>query len=302
MTQTGPRPDVSVVVVSYNDCHRLVDCLGSIQVQDLGFATIEIVVIDDGSTDATVEVVGELFPHVRLISKANEGADFSRNRGIEESRGGLIAFIDSDCVAGDGWITKLVEVLRRDPSAVVGGRVVHRGPFLRRVVGVADFGEYQGLRRREARCLPTCNLALARATLGEVRFDPKLAAAGGDTVFTETLRRGGTTLVYDPGLEVEHRPATSFDDFMDRARRYGESFVRARKLAHGLRWAGLVRAGVPGVAVATLGRIGLDWVRLVRYRLAAGFAVWELPAAAAMLALRRIASFPAAVTAVRDGD
>jgi glycosyltransferase involved in cell wall biosynthesis len=293
-------PEVSVIVVVHNERERIVDCLRSLEEQIIGSTDVEVVVVDDGSDDGTPNVVGDSFPNVRLIRKANEGADFSRNRGIEESRGALIAFIDSDCVARDGWINTLAEVLRHDPSTVVGGRVVHRGPFLRRVVGVADFGEYQGLRRREARCLPTCNLALARSTLGGVRFDPKLAAAGGDTVFTETLRRGGATLVYDPRLEVEHRPATGFDDLVGRARRYGESFVRARKLDHGLRYAGLVRAGVLGVAAATVGRIVLDWARLVRYRRSAGFSLIEIPAAAVVMAGRRLASLPAATRAVRQ--
>jgi glycosyltransferase involved in cell wall biosynthesis len=258
----------------------------------------EIVVIDDGSDDGTAEVVVGLFPDVRVISKPNEGADVSRNRGIEESSGGIIAFIDADCVASGDWLETLVGELQKDPSVVVGGRVIHRGPFFRRVVGIADFGEYQGHRRREVRCLPTCNLGLTRSTLGEVRFDPRVAGAGGDTVFTETLRRGGAALIYQPKLEVEHRPSAGFADLMHRAERYGTSFVRARQLDPTLRYAGLVRAGVLGVVTATSARILLDWTRLVRYRLAAGFAVWELPAAAAVLALRRVASIPSAVRAV----
>ncbi len=292
-------PDVSVVVVVYNERDRLIDCLRSLEGQRLNSHTAEIVVIDDGSDDGAAEAVGR-FPGVRVISKINEGADVSRNRGIAESRGEIIAFIDADCVAPEDWLETLVAELERDPTAVVGGRVIHRGPFLRRVMGVADFGEYQGLRRREVRCLPTCNLGLARSTLGEVRFDPRVAAAGGDTVFTEALRRGGATLVYQPVLGVEHRPSVTFADLMQRARRYGSSFVRARRLDPTLRYAGLVRAGVPGVVVATGSRILLDWTRLLRHRRAAGFAVWELPAAAAVLALRRVASLPSAVRAVRD--
>lgn len=300
----GPssRPDVSVVVVVYNDRDRIIDCLRSVAGRPHSSLTVEIIVIDDGSDDGTPGVVSEMFPDVRVVSKINEGADISRNLGIDESSGGVIAFIDSDCVARADWIETLVEAVGKDSSAVVGGRVIHRGPFMRRVMGIADFGEYQGLRRREVRCLPTCNLGLARSTLGETRFDPRLAAAGGDTVFTETLRRGGASLYYEPKLEVEHRPSTSFAEFMGRARRYGASFVRARKLDPDLRWAGLVRAGVIGVATATMARVALDWARLLRHRRAAGFVVWEVPAAAAVLALRRVLSLPAAVRELFSGD
>ena len=66
-----------------------------------------------------------------------------------------------------------------------------------------------------------------------------------------------------------------------------------------MRYAGLVNAGVVGVVIATSGRVVLDWVRLIRYRRATGFSLFEIPAAAMVLALRRLASLPAAVRAVR---
>lgn len=296
---SGGRPSVSVIVVTCNECDRLSDCLRSLEDQSFPPIETEIIVIDDGSTDGTADVVRDLFRGVRVISKANEGADISRNRGIAESEGRWIVFIDSDCVAPRGWLETLVGVLEKNPSAVVGGRVIHRGPFLRRVVGIADFGEYQGLIRRVVRCLPTCNLGLARSSLGEVRFDPRLADAGGDTLFTETLRRGGATLIYEPEVAVEHRPSVRFGDSMRRAGRYGASFVRARQVDPSMRYAGLVRAGVVGVVVATAARVLLDWGRLVQHRRAAGFSLLEVPVAAVILALRRLASLPAAVKAVR---
>jgi glycosyltransferase involved in cell wall biosynthesis len=300
VTGSGSRPVLSVVIVVHDDRERLVDCLRSLEGQIAGAGPVEVVVVDDGSTDGAAELVAELFPSVRVIRKPNEGADLSRNRGIDESTGELIAFLDADCVASSTWVETVLAALVAEPGAVVGGRVTHRGPLLRRVLGVADFGEYQGLAPRPARCLPTCNLALARSTLGGVRFDPRLAAAGGDTVFTETLRRGGAPLLYRPVLAVEHRPPAAIADLMGRARRYGASFVRARRVDPTLRWAGLVRAGVAGVSVATLGRIALDWARLVRHRRPAGLALWEIPAAAVVLAARRLASFPAALRALRE--
>lgn len=296
---TETRPSVSVIVVTYNDCDRLSDCLRSLKDQSYSPIGTEIIVIDDGSTDGTAGVVRDLFPGVKVISKVNEGADISRNRGIAESVGKLIVFIDSDCVAPGNWLEILVGALEKDPSTVVGGRVIHRGSFLRRVVGIADFGEYQGLIRREVRCLPTCNLGLTRSTLGRVRFDPQLADAGGDTLFTETLRRGGATLIYEPEVAVEHRPSVSFGDLMRRAGRYGTSFVRARQVDPAMRYAAFVRAGVVGLVAATAARVLMDWGRLVRHRREAGFTLFEVPAAAAVLVLRRMASLPSALRAVR---
>jgi hypothetical protein len=68
-----------------------------------------------------------------------------------------------------------------------------------------------------------------------------------------------------------------------------------------MRYAGFVRAGVLGVVTATAGRALLDVGRLLRDRRAAGFALWEVPAAASLLVLRRLASLPAAVKAITEG-
>ena len=295
-------PRVSVVIVTHNDLANLVGCLRSLAKQEYPAAATEIVVVDDGSTDGTADALQREHTSVRVISKPNEGADVSRNRGIEESRGEIIAFIDSDCVAFPDWLARMTERLIDEPNTVIGGRVLHRGSFWQRLTGIADFGEYQGLQLKEVRAIPTCNMGLGRTVLGGVRFDPRLARAGGDTLFAETLRRKGAKLIYDPGVAVIHRPSVEMKDLLDRAKRYGRSFVEARKIEPSMRYAAFVRAGVPGVIAATLGRTLLDWQRLLRHRRAAGFGLLEVPAGMLVLLLRRLVSLPEAVRALRASD
>jgi hypothetical protein len=124
-------------------------------------------------------------------------------------------------------------------------------------------------------------------------------AANGDTLFSVRLREIGTRLLFAPEVVVVHHPATSLRTLFRRAERYGASFVEARRLEPSLPWSALVRAGLIGVVGATLGRAALDIGRLVRHRRPSGFRVRELPAAAALLALRRLVSVPAAVRAYR---
>ena len=298
----APRPVVSVVVVTHNDRERLMDCLGSLTQQRLSEGEVEIIVVDDGSTDRTIEVIRRDFPEVRTIQKPNEGADLSRNRGIEESTGEIIAFIDADCTAASDWLSRMVGRLAGDPGVVVGGRVLHRGSFWQRLIGISDFGEYQELRRKEVCALPTCNLGLRRTVLGEARFDPRLARAGGDTLFATALHRQGARLIYDPAVVVVHRPSIKRGDLLARAKRYGRSFVEARQIDPTLRYASFVRAGALGVIAATVGRVAVDWQRLIRHRRAAGFGLFEIPAAMAVLLFRRVVSLPEALRALRSTE
>jgi glycosyltransferase involved in cell wall biosynthesis len=296
--ETPLNPRVSVIVASFNDLENLLGCLHSLETQDYPAAMTEIVVVDDGSTDGTAETVEREHPGTLVVRTTNQGAEIARNRGVDESSGQIIAFIDSDCLAPSSWLALIVRHLQRDGSLVIGGRIVHRGDFWQRLTGIADFGEFQGLEVKEMRTLPSCNMGLARSLFQQVRFDTRLAI-NADSLFAEELHRRGARLLYDPQVFVVHRPAVDARALFARARRYGRSFVEARKIDPSMRHAGFVRAGVPGVIFATIGRTLLDWWRLIRHRREAGFGFLEIPPAVLFLLLRRAFSLPEAVRAAR---
>jgi len=84
----------------------------------------EIIVVDNRSTDRTKEVVSE-FSHVRYVLEEKMGLSHARNRGIKESRGDVVAFIDDDAKADKSWLSRLVQVYKEEKDAgCVGGRVI----------------------------------------------------------------------------------------------------------------------------------------------------------------------------------
>ncbi len=87
----------SVVIPAYNCAGTLEGTVDSIRAS--GLTDLEIILIDDGSTDGTAEVCDGLvgrFPEVRCVHQSNEGVSAARNRGIDESEGEYIWFVDSD--------------------------------------------------------------------------------------------------------------------------------------------------------------------------------------------------------------
>jgi glycosyltransferase involved in cell wall biosynthesis len=116
--QAPARIVCSVVIPTYNRAHWLRRCVDS--VRRSGIRGLEVVVVDDGSTDDTPEVARRLGPDVRYIYQPNAGPAAARNRGARACRGRYVAFLDSD----DRWLQNapqsLVELLEAHPDVAVG--------------------------------------------------------------------------------------------------------------------------------------------------------------------------------------
>ncbi len=98
------KPEVSVVIPTFNRCDMIIRALDSVYAQHL--RPSEIIVVDDGSTDSTVTQIQHRYPEVILIRQANHGVSHARNRGIDAAHGQWIAFLDSD----DMWYPRKLEI------------------------------------------------------------------------------------------------------------------------------------------------------------------------------------------------
>lgn len=98
-------PRVSVIVPTYNRAHLIGDTLESIFAQT--YRDFEIIVVDDGSTDNTLDILTEYKNKIRVFGLPHQGqaGSFARNKGIQEARGEYVAFLDSD----DLWLPKKLE-------------------------------------------------------------------------------------------------------------------------------------------------------------------------------------------------
>lgn len=110
-------PTVSVVIPTYNRARFLGAAVQSIRAQT--YPCAEIVIVDDGSTDDTAQVVATLGHGIHFVKQANAGPAAARNRGILEARGDLVAFLDTD----DRWLPEKVSlqvaILQREPSVAL---------------------------------------------------------------------------------------------------------------------------------------------------------------------------------------
>ncbi len=107
-------PTISVVIPTYNRARFLPSAVASVRAQS--YPCDEILIVDDGSSDDTPEVVATFGPGVRLIRQINAGPAAARNRGIDEARGDLVAFLDTDDRWLPGKLAAQVRLFRREPA------------------------------------------------------------------------------------------------------------------------------------------------------------------------------------------
>lgn len=106
-------PPISVIVPAYNAERFLAAALQSVLAQDQ--AILEIIVIDDGSSDRSAEIALS-FPKVKVLRQGNLGPAAARNRGISEAQGAWLAFIDADDIWAPGSLRSLAQILLDDPT------------------------------------------------------------------------------------------------------------------------------------------------------------------------------------------
>ena len=106
---------LSVVIPCFNAARYVSSAIDSVLEQQ--WPDLEIVVIDDGSTDGSADLVATRYPQVRLIRQANAGVAAARNRGIREAQGSWIAFLDADDLWLPGKLLAQAALLSADPTA-----------------------------------------------------------------------------------------------------------------------------------------------------------------------------------------
>lgn len=116
------HPEVTVIVLNHNGREYLGRCLASLERQSYPQDAYEILLVDNASSDGSVEFVKENFPGVRILRlEKNYGVPEGRNRGIEIARGEYIAFLDNDAVADEKWLEELVKAVEKDKNIAMCG-------------------------------------------------------------------------------------------------------------------------------------------------------------------------------------
>jgi glycosyltransferase involved in cell wall biosynthesis len=223
-------PGVTVVVAAYNAAATLRACLDSLRALD--YPVVEILVVDDGSTDETAAIAHA--GGARVLVSPRGGPAAARNIGVEQATHDIVAFTDADCVVPGHWLRALVDGLRTSRAAGAGGPqrnvfTSHAGEsardldlFFSLASVIADYTRADD-EPHEVEHNASCNVAYVRHTLVEVGgFTPGLYP-GEDVDLDYRLRRLGYRCFYVPEAWVEHHRPGTREWFAGMMRRYGQA-------------------------------------------------------------------------------
>ena len=214
---------ISVVVCSYNGAHTIRDCCAGLQ--QLEYPNFEVIVVNDGSVDATPDIVSQY--DFRLISTENRGLSNARNTGWQEARGDIIAYIDDDAYPDPHWLTYMAAAFMRSEHVGIGGPNLPPpgdGPIADCVANSPGGPLHVLFSDTAAEHIPGCNMAFRKTALQAIGgFDPQFRTAGDDVDMCWRLQQQGWTIGFSPAAMVWHHRRNSVKAYWKQQQGYGRA-------------------------------------------------------------------------------
>jgi len=246
------RVALSVIVPVWNGEAVIARCLDALGRQKVDPARYEIIVVDNGSTDRTAEIVRG-YSGVTLLAEPRPGSYAARNKAITQATAPIIAFTDADCVPDADWLARALAAAETNPGfGVLAGKIEL---FEEGVPGARVYADYERLfsfpqaHAARGNCATANWISRTDVLQALGGFDATLKS-GGDRQMALRIRAAGHPLIYVPDMVVRH-PVRA-----DRS-----ELVRKRRRLSGGRWD---RTSATPRLARVLGVTAVDTVRRLR--------------------------------------
>jgi len=220
-------PRASIVVAVYNGAASIEACIQSLLALDYPHDEMEILVVDNGSTDATVELLQPYEGRIRILHQSTRGAAAARNAGIREARGSFVAFTDADCTVEPQWLRALSTPLADPTVGIVGGKICARAGANR----IERFGErihdhQAAIEDSQPPYAISMNWASPTSRLEEVGLFDESLLRGQDVDLAYRFHAAGWRLVYASDAVIHHLNEQSFTGLFHEGMVHGRHSLR----------------------------------------------------------------------------
>lgn len=230
LEQMSSVPSISIVIPVKDRAHDLSHCLVSLQHLDYP-GPIEIIVVDDGSTDTSPQVAQNAGAMLVHSGTTGGGPALARNQGAARATGDILAFLDSDCTASSTWLRDLIPIFEQSEIAAVGGRVdgMHHERALDRYehrmssLNLGNRAMTSTDKANDSFYLPSCNLLVRSIAFHQAMGFRADMHVGEDVDLCWRFRGAGWKIHYEPTGSVQHAHRSRLWSFMKRRFEYGTS-------------------------------------------------------------------------------
>lgn len=264
---------VTVVIPARNEAGSITDVIQSVRAQRVSAIDLEIIVVDDGSRDETVQLARAAGARVELALTRDGGNPArARNRGAAIAEGDPVVFLDADCTPDSDWLARLLAA--HDTGAdVVGGALdlPHHLPLSARCDYYCGWYHVHSARRPgEVPNHPPGNLSVRRNVFARTRGfteQQPVAYAHEELAWQGEVRQAGGTIVFEPKAIVRHHNRPGWGNLLRRNYRWGYSAIESKassgaaRLAWVYRYPALLLVASMPFALASAGYIVGCWLR-----------------------------------------
>jgi cellulose synthase/poly-beta-1,6-N-acetylglucosamine synthase-like glycosyltransferase len=230
-------PFVSVIVPVYNGERHIGNCIKSLLSLNYPSSQMEIIIVDNKSKDSTYRIIQE-FPVISLIEDKIQSSYAARNTGLKRSRGEIIAFTDSDCIADKDWIIKAVEQFQDENIGCVAGRIEGYSPsnyIEEYLVKNRDLSQDHSLKHRFLPYPMTANAIYRRKVFDSIGLFEANWISGGDAdIAWRMLLHSDYRLVYCIDSLIYHNHRSTLKGFFKQrvTWSYGQVLLHKKYKAH----------------------------------------------------------------------
>ncbi|MCB0630896.1 MAG: glycosyltransferase family A protein [Saprospiraceae bacterium] len=200
-------PLVSIIIPNLNNQERLAHCLEAVCQQSFRSGAVEIIVVDNGSTDHSTEVCRN-YPVQLLVETAHQSPYWCRNAGIAAARGSVIALLDSNCIPVNDWLAQGVNDLEKTKAAIITGPVLYsfssKRTLAERIDYLYSYISIEDLPHLTA--LSAGHLFFRKSLIDEIGYFLPHIRSLGDIEWTQRAYQQGHTFGFAEGAKV-HYPA-----------------------------------------------------------------------------------------------
>jgi cellulose synthase/poly-beta-1,6-N-acetylglucosamine synthase-like glycosyltransferase len=227
-------PDVSIIIPAYNAQDTIKTCLDSMMKLDYPQEKIEIIMVDNNSTDSTWEIARG-YPITVLRQMNVQSSYASRNLGIESAKGDILAFTDTDCSVSPQWLQNLLSSSDNPHIGCFAGRIEAYEPRTLAeqfaAVDEENHDQEHSLKKGYLPAANTANVAYRREVFQKIGLFRSDLRSGGDAELTwRFVQNGEYGIDYNPDAVVYHKHRTSIRDLYRQHIKYGESITDLLKL------------------------------------------------------------------------